>query len=145
MKINIKDTAITTFNEILSIDSEPICSNQINISSSELIVDSFNKRLKIRKLLKKPCIKTTIHLGYNLSKPQIKYITTEYIKEIRWDDLQYAGFINELNQDNTIINIYFSRITFDKHKVIDLKFLNQDWQETEIIQKSLIQAKLLAA
>ncbi|MEO1374637.1 MAG: hypothetical protein AAFW70_10020 [Cyanobacteria bacterium J06635_10] len=96
-------------------------------------------------MLKKPCIKTTINLGYSLSQLQIKSIVKEYIKEIRWNDLQYAGFINEHNQDNTTINIYFSRITFDKHKVIDLKFLNQNWQETEIIQKALIQAKLLAA
>ena len=145
MKINLKDTAITTFNEILNIKNEPICSNHVDVSSSRSIVDSFNKRLIIRKLLKKPCIKTTINLGYSLSQLQIKSIVKEYIKEIRWNDLQYAGFINEHNQDNTTINIYFSRITFDKHKVIDLKFLNQNWQETEIIQKALIQAKLLAA
>lgn len=145
MKVNIKDEAITTFNEILSIEAKSICSNHVDISSSESIVDSFNKRLRIRKLLKKPCIKTTINLGYSLSQLQIKSIVKEYIKEIRWNDLQYAGFINEHSQDNTTINIYFSRITFDKHKVIDLKFLNHNWQETEIIQKALIQAKLLAA
>lgn len=145
MKINIKDQAMTTFSEILNIDTASICSNHVDISSSESIVDSFNKRLIIRKLLKKPCIKTTINLGYNLSESQIKSIVKEYIKEIRWNDLQYAGFINEHNQNNTTINIYFSRITFDKHKVIDLKFINQNWQETEIIQKALIQAKLLAA
>lgn len=145
MKINIKDEALTTFNGILNFELEPICNNHVDISSSESIVNSFNQRLKIRKLLKKPCIKTTINLGYNLSESQIKSIVKEYIKEIRWNDLQYAGFINEHNQNNTTINIYFSRITFDKHKVIDLKFLNQNWQETEIIQKALIQAKLLAA
>lgn len=145
MKINIKDTAITAFNEILTIEGEPICSNHVDVSSSESIVYSFNKRLRIRKLLKKPCIKTTINIGYNISQFQIKYIVKEYIREIRWDDLQYAGFINEYGQENTTINIYFSRITFDKHKVIDLKFINQNWQETEIIQKALIQAKLLAA
>ncbi|MEM7552626.1 MAG: hypothetical protein AAF378_00730 [Cyanobacteria bacterium P01_A01_bin.84] len=145
MEINIKDIAITTFDEILNIRSKPICSNRVDISSSESIVDSFNKRLKIRKLLKKPCVKTTINLGYSLSQAQIKYITAEYIKEIRWNDLQYASFISELNQENIIVNIYFSRITFDKHKVIDLKFLNQNWQEIEIIQKALIQAKLLSA
>lgn len=145
MKINIKDTAITTFNEILCIDSEPICSNHVDISSSQLIVNSFNKRLRIRKLLKKPCIKTIINLGYNLSESQVKYIIKEYIREIRWDDLQYAGFIHEQSEDSTTASIYFSRITFEKHKVIDLKFLNQDWQETKIIQKLLIQAKLLAA
>ncbi len=143
MKINIKDEALTTFNEILNIESEPICSNHVDISSSESIFDSFKKRLIIRKLLKKPCIKTTINIGYGLSQSQIKYIVKEYIREIRWNDLQYAGFIQEQNHDNTTINIYFSRITFDKHKVIDLKFLNQNWQETEIIQKALIQAKLL--
>ena len=145
MKINIKDKAITTFNEILNFDSEPICSNHVDISSSKSIANSFNQRLVIRKLLKKPCIKTTIDIGYNLSQPQIKFIVKEYVREIRWDDLQYAGFIQKHSQDSIIVNIYFSRITFDKHKVIDLKFLNQDWQETEIIQKSLIQAKLLAA
>lgn len=142
--IHIKDTAITTFNEILSIETKPVWSNHIDISSSESIVNSFNKRLIIRKLLKKPCIKTTIKLGYNLSKSQIKYTVKEYIRKIRWNDLQYAGFICEHNQENTTANIYFNRITFDKHKVIDLKFLNRNWQETEIIQKALIQAKLLA-
>ena len=145
MKINIKDTAITTFDEILNFDSEPICSNHVDISSSESIANSFNQRLIIRKLLKKPCIKTNISLGYNLSKSQIKSIIFEYIREIRWDDLQYAGFIHEQSEDSTTASIYFSRITFEKHKVIDLKFLNQDWQETKIIQKLLIQAKLLAA
>ena len=144
MNINIKDKAITTFNEILNFDSEPICSNHVNILSSKSIANSFNQRLIIRKLLKKPCIKTTINLEYNLSQSQIKYIVKEYIKEIRWDDLQYAGFIQKHSQNNITVNIYFSRITFDKNKVIDLKFLNQNWQETEIIQKYLIQSKLLA-
>ena len=142
MKINIKDTAITTFNEILDFDSEPICSNHVDISSSESIANSFNQRLIIRKLLKKPCIKTNISLGYNLSKSQIKSIIFEYIREIRWDDLQYAGFIHKHSQDNITVNIYFSRITFDKHKIIDLKFLKRNWQEIEIIQKALIQVKL---
>lgn len=145
MKINIKDEAITTFNEILNIDSEPICSNHVDTSSSKSIVNSFNQRLRIRKLLKKPCIKTTINLEYNLSQYQIKYIVQEYIREIKWDDLQYAGFIQKHTQDNITVNIYFSRITFDKLKVIDLKFLKQNWQETEIIQKAFIQAKLLTA
>jgi len=144
MKINIKDKAITTFNEILNFDSEPICSNYVDISSSKSIANSFNQRLVIRKLLKKPCIKTTIDIGYNLSQSQIKFIVKEYVREIRWDDLQYAGFIQKHSQDNTVVNIYFSRITFDKHKIIDLKFLKQNWQETEIIQKALIQAKLIS-
>ena len=142
MNINIKDKAITTFNEILSFDSEPICSNHVDISSSKSIANSFNQRLTIRKLLKKPCIKTTINFGYSLSKSQIRYIVFEYIKDIRWDDLQYVGFIQQHSQDNITVNIYFSRITFDKHKIIDLKFLKRNWQETEIIQKALIQAKL---
>ncbi|NJO60341.1 MAG: hypothetical protein HC836_19340 [Richelia sp. RM2_1_2] len=145
MKVNIKDEAITTFNEILNIDSEPIFSNHVDTSSSKSIVNSFNQRLRIRKLLKKPCIKTTINLEYNLSQYQIKYIVQEYIREIKWDDLQYAGFIQKHTQDNITVNIYFSRITFDKLKVIDLKFLKQNWQETEIIQKAFIQAKLLTA
>ena len=144
MKINIKDKAITTFNEILNFDSEPICSNHVDISSSKSIANSFNQRLVIRKLLKKPCIKTTIDIGYNLSQPQIKFIVKEYVREIRWDDLQYAGFIQKHSQDSIIVNIYFSRITFDKHKIIDLKFLKRNWQETEIIQKALIQAKLIS-
>lgn len=144
MKINITDKAITTFNEILNFDSKAICSNYVDISSPKSIANSFNQRLVIRKLLKKPCIKTTINLGYNLSQSQIKYIVEEYIREIRWDDLQYAGFIQKHSQDNITVNIYFSRITFDKHKIIDLKFLKQNWQETEIIQKSLVKIKLLS-
>ena len=133
MKINIKDEATTTFNEILTISSEPICSNHIDTFSSESITNSFNQRLKIRKLLKKPCIKTTINLVYNLSQSQIKFIVEEYIRAIQWDDLQYVGFIYQYSQNDITVNIYFSRITFDKNKVIDLKFLKQNWQEHTII------------
>ena len=142
MQIQITDIPITTFDEILKLKSNIISGNRVDVSSHQSILNSFNERLSIRPMLKKPCIKTIINLGSSISKKQAIYIIKEYVQEIKWDDLQYAGFLNNSNP-NTQIYLFFSRITFDKNKVIDLKFLHKDWQEIQILEKAVRHAQSL--
>ncbi|MCG6138316.1 MAG: hypothetical protein MET45_27455 [Nostoc sp. LLA-1] len=139
MKIKIQETAISDFlffEENLPLKTR-LFSNLVALNASipELIYQ-FQRRSQASPI-KKPFIKVNIKFINVIPLTVLEYqqILTEYLTQIGWDDLQYIGFISDLEQPNVEVDIIFNRV-ISRRKVISLQCLGANWKQYQILRES---------
>ncbi|BBD62884.1 hypothetical protein NIES2109_57340 (plasmid) [Nostoc sp. HK-01] len=139
----IIESALTDFLLINKLDrkQQRLMANLVNVGeATPYIVNTFNKRSKLRPRLKKfgIYVKLIFKDIQNVSQEEnYQQLLDKYLKDIGWNDLQYIAFIT-YSSDYAQIEIILNRV-ISETKIIDLKCLKASRRQYKMLHRAYTQ------